>query len=222
MSSKPAAGRSVPRMLVAAAVSAAALFAVVKGVEQAAYALGTAGLDGVVALPYAPNLDRAPLVAAQDAAAAWRDVPGLRDRARLAYRVGERALALPDAATSIAESAAVVEVDPANGWAWLDIARSARPMADRAALADAAFTLSVLTAPWEETTMRQRISFVLDIWASATDEEKRRGAQDIANLRRDSPVRFAAELPGLLAVLTPATRGQVVAAIRQHDPSFTP
>lgn len=151
---------------------------------------------------------------------AWQDVFGVRARARIMADVaGRKASGLLD--PDLESAAAVVSVDPINGWAWLGVARAAIQHPETQDLAYAAFDMSALASPYEYEAMTRRIAFLMDHWSALSRERRNQAARDIGILlANDSGGMFNRSLATLLAALPDATRDDVRATVQAYNPGI--
>lgn len=135
--------------------------------------------------------------------AQWRDEPGARRSARTLYTRLGQASGVPVAET-MAAAADVLRIDPVSGQAWADFATSALA-ASRPDLALAAWDISAVVAPREDTAILWRLSFLAGLWDMASEEQKQRFFFDIQILStRGAATRFPQVWLRILASLPPA------------------
>jgi hypothetical protein len=207
----------VSRILLPIVIGAAALWLGLAGSRFVRFHLRETALFRIVQQNVA---DEAQSEQALAGVRAWQDVPGVRARARILVDVAERkARGLLD--PNLESAAAVVSVDPINGWAWLGVARAAIQHADTQDLAYAAFDMSALASPYEYEDMTRRIAFLMDNWNALSGERRNRAARDIGILLSNDPVgAFHRYLATLLAALPAAAREDVRSTVSAYNPGI--
>lgn len=161
--------------------------------------------------------DVAHAAAIADRLGAWRQEPGFRHRARRAARELERHLR-PFAMEALQSAAAVVDVSPADGWGWIDVAATAQLVQGGAALSARALEMAYLVAPFEELQAEHRIRFVLANWPRASEAQKARTSRAIASLLH-APSHFrTGAWQEMRARLTPAVRAELDSRLSGQDP----
>ncbi|QIB35465.1 hypothetical protein [Ancylobacter pratisalsi] len=155
--------------------------------------------------------------------APWREMPGVRSRARKVYETAGKVLNLPSQTTFL-DTANLLQIDPVNGWTWLDIAREGVLTGAPLTLVAQALTMSSVSTPREYTALVGRVNLIMDLWDVATDEQKRQFLSE-ANLLS----RMWAHYGGLktstwwrdaLARQPDARRDEIEDAYRAYDSTY--
>lgn len=153
--------------------------------------------------------------------ASWRDEAGLRHLARRAYRNFERE-ERPLSLDALANAVSVVEVAPADGWGWIDVAGAAWISPAGALVSGPAIDMAYLVAPFEERQAEYRIRFVLATWEEASEEQKRRASQAIVSLLRVQGMFRGAMWRQIRKELPPDVLADVDARVAGLDPAYKP
>lgn len=151
--------------------------------------------------------------------AGWRDVWGLRDKARLLYfSIGQRRLE-PPSSKGIEELSAALAVDPVRATSWIDLAQmtwsdlSLRPMSL------AAWEMSGLAGPYEYGDMLRRVQFLARRWVSVGDEPKQRFVYEVVLMSR-FPDPFLPAWRDLLASLPAPQRTRLQDEMEAASPLY--
>lgn len=179
-------------------------------------------LDRAVDAALAGDLSKTPrgeFKALRESVTGWRDTPGVRYLARTDYQLTGQAMMLP-ASIAMLDAADVLKVDPVNGRAWLDVAQAgwADPIMQPVALA--AWEMSALAAPREFNEMRRRLSFLMPIWSSATDEQKRRFFFEADFMLSTRALYFRSEWRRMLSSIPVGDRDRLESEFRVYNPSY--
>ena len=148
----------------------------------------------------------------------WRDTAGLRERARSLIDNDKDTFILPSAALARAES--VVEVDPTNSSAWLDVASNAARRSTTAALSQAAVKMSEITGPYESGVMARRIVFLIDRWDQLPAESKEVCLSDLGRLFGVTWAPYQSRIISFLKQIPVATATDLRAMGQVHTPQL--
>ena len=148
----------------------------------------------------------------------WRDTAGLRERARSLIDNDKDTFILPSAALARAES--VVEVDPTNSAAWLDVASIAARRNASAELSQAAVKMSEITGPYESGVMARRIVFLIDRWDQLPAESKEVCLSDLGRLFGVTWAPYQSRIITFLRQIPVATAVDLRAMAQIHVPQL--
>lgn len=116
--------------------------------------------------------DAAPVTTLREEIGPWRDMPGVREKARKDYVTSGKMLAVP-ADTFLLDAADLLRIDPVNGWAWVDLARAAAFAKMPVAVVSDALQMSAISAPREYSAIVGRAILIVDLWDELSDERRR-------------------------------------------------
>lgn len=151
--------------------------------------------------------------------ARWRDVEGLRDKARLLYfGIGQRQLE-PPSPLGLDELAAVIAVDPVRSTSWMDLAQMTWSDLSLRPVSLAAWEMSALTGPYEYADMLRRVQFLARRWVSVEAEQKQRFAYEVV-LMSQFPDPFLPAWRTLLASLPAPQRERMQDEMEAASPLY--
>lgn len=148
----------------------------------------------------------------------WRDTAGLRDRARVLIDNDKDTFILPSAA--LARSESVVEVDPTNSGAWLDVASVAARRKVTAELSQAAVKMSEITGPYESSVMARRIVFLVERWDQLSAESKEVCVSDLGRLFGVQWAPYQSRIISFLRQIPVTTAVDLRATAQTHAPQL--
>ncbi|MDF2809079.1 MAG: hypothetical protein K0S56_110 [Microvirga sp.] len=148
----------------------------------------------------------------------WRDTAGLRDRARSLIDNDKDPFVLPSAALARAES--VVEVDPTNSSAWLDVAIIAARRKATTELFQSAVKMSEITGPYESGVMARRIVFLVDHWDQLAAQSKEICVSDLGRLFGVTWAPYQSRIITFLRQIPVATATELRATAQTHAPQL--
>lgn len=148
----------------------------------------------------------------------WRDTAGVRDRARALIGTDKDMFILPSALLARAES--VVEVDPTNSGAWLDIADAAARRKASAQLSQAAVKMSEITGPYESSVMARRIVFLVGRWDQLSAESKEVCVSDLGRLFGLQWAPYQSRIISFLRQIPVTTATDLRATAKTHAPQL--
>lgn len=148
----------------------------------------------------------------------WRDTAGVRDRARALIGNDKDMFILPSAALARAEG--VVEVDPTNSGAWLDIADAAMRRKTTAELSQAAVKMSEITGPYESSVMARRIVFLVERWDQLSAESKEVCVSDLGRLFGLQWAPYQSRIISFLRQIPVTTAAELRATAQTHAPQL--